>query len=292
MEAFSADTVLEAHKKARELLVRHYGVKYKPLNRSGGGIVSYATVYQSNGDPTRFQAFINISAPCHGTALNGHNPGFRRLFNVSLPSITQWDGLQFEAAKAWLDYLINRSVFSIAYRTKSVDRMIKQGGVVSLPDRDVRLSHSAYQAARMPKEYLDGCVVFKRLVDEGMHEDMAFIFGYCTVMQGDTLEITKRRVHTNIHPDSVNMVNLLRRNFADERTSSTYHYSVYDNYAGIYKLFGPIAEGSMFKDIFNDLSETFEHEDVWGDKYTTTSFKISAESIVNANALFENIVGG
>ena len=289
--SFKANNIIEAHRKAREILFKKMGSNYKKRGRTTGTIVSYITVYQKDDDPTDFICYTAVQASCHGSALGGTAKGYSRLFNISLPAIRIWEGEEYEAAEKYLEYLINRSYLAPYYKTKSVKNFIEIGGVVSAPDVNVCLVHSAYQSARMPREYIDGCVVFKRAVEAGMLEPLAFIFAYFTrLADDDKLEITTGRNHTNLHPDQTNFRNLVKVNPVGASSAEGSKYKSATTYSGVYALFGKQnGKYARFAAFFKELSTKKTITDIWGDEYTQETFILDPATIEKANNLYLKI---
>lgn len=177
-----------------------------------------------------------------------------RQFHSALPK---------DAVRAYLDWVVNRSVFSTTFLEHDVDKIIQEGVWVTRCDIPGNVMVAAMTCLRALTENDRSCKsgeVFFPLVKAGCTEDFAFVVGH--FMHGDELKASLYDSHHCIF-DLSNLkirtvINFLSKKFVNPRISC---YSVDRNYTGVHSLFGD--GGDLFtnwlvkayKSIVDDVQE-------------------------------------
>lgn len=296
MANFKAASLTEAYRKARKLLHKKLGDDYKKRDRDIANAVSYITVYQNVADPTSFTCFVNAYAPCHGSHLapgDGMSMGdipkrWIRCFNVSLPAIRNWEDEAMKDFECYLDYLINRSFVSHVYKTKRVDLFIEQGAVVNGGGEDITLVHFALVAGRIPREYPDVATVFRKLVEKGVNEHLAFpmaCFMRFKSVDKESLVISDSRGHMMLAPRRCHFINFLKVKRVSDKNILPYTHA--QSYMGVDAQFGVPTSSNMFATWIKDLATETRTEDAWGDVIVESAVVLDDKTVEALNKKYE-----
>jgi len=288
----TATSDVEALIAARTLLQKELGKDYKKTGRSLGALTSYVTLYRDAKDATQFKPLVVKSGPCHGSSYNypsGASEKDIRVGNVSLLNLNNWDKETLLLAHFWLDYLLNESFLKDYFVTKDAQEAIEEGIITYAPDAPVVLVHQCLVAARIPREYIGVATTFKKLVDAGVHRDLAFYMSYMiSVDSSGMTRINRSYGHTNLHPDHTNFKNLCKQVFKGNPKKT---YGTASEYYGVFAAFGDVTKSNNFEWFYTSVAEVKEHEDIWGDVVRELSLNVfENEAVERLNAAYLKLI--
>lgn len=175
--------------------------------------------------------FIGYRDPLH------HGLNFSHLWSLTKDYNMGEFPLSKKASYMYYSWLIKRSVFRHAFKSKDVNFAVNTGVILD-PDKDSKYVISAMLATRLPYEDYVG-YSWHRLVSAGMDENIAYIFSHLINFSKKGERVSLMDVgfgHSNISPNISS--NCLLNFLNEDMTLTGLSYNRHKSYSKINKLFG------------------------------------------------------
>lgn len=193
------------------------------------------------------------------------------------------NGYTKEHKRLFLDYIMNRSVFSDGFVYKDVDVAIKDGFTVRDLTQPANLTQTGLILTRaLHHDFSQDHLInsFGLLVDAGLHEDVALVFaGYMRPVQIGEVNITSFD-HGHCWWDSYHATKNHLDNYINRKMAPTGSFKSGATYAGVYRLF---SGGTYDKTLYDWLQEEVTKTGISKAVTSTNPFNTKLKAVFNVN---------
>jgi hypothetical protein len=201
--------------------------------KNAGGVSSF-TIF-TKGDKGAVKLNHTMAGICHAAMGYGGDGGdIVGMSDYLFAYVTQVPKALHPAYKNYVDYIINRSPWHVAYKKASADRALKEGLNLKVGVNG-KILGAACVALRLGKEFAQTKLpIYDMCVEAGYEEAVAWIAANCFHKTGETIQLVRPTgAHTVIDVDTKvgPLINLMRYGYTDEELKDK-PYSKTGSYRG------------------------------------------------------------
>jgi len=201
--------------------------------KNAGGVSSF-TIFVK-GDKGAVKLNHTMAGICHAAmGYGGYGGDIVGMSDYLFAYVTQVPKALHPAYKNYVDYIINRSPWHVAYKKASADRALKEGLNLKVGVNG-KILGAACVALRLGKEFAQTKLpIYDMCVEAGYEEAVAWIAANCFHKTGETIQLVRPTgAHTVIDVDTKvgPLINLMRYGYTDDELKDK-PYSKTGSYRG------------------------------------------------------------